>query len=252
MNIQLLKVYKGMPYEEYEKLEGIRTHELILLSQSPFHYARRDQISFASADLGVSAHAKLLEDKKDYKIKENFSIDGESLNLRLKAHREYVEENQIKFLSQEEHSMIQRWNKQFMFIKGEEFESEISIQYTINGVLCKSRLDYMDSRGVGDVKTVAGEWSVRNHLHYIRNLNYDVQGYICLILANKLKDNNYIYFDYFFCYKNSPYATQRIRVSLEKLEETALHKIEKAISNFQAMELGILGDHDGLEEIVYE
>lgn len=252
MNIEIINTHFDMSYEEYEKLDGIRTHELIDLSKSPFHYKNRDKVEFSGAEFGRAVHTAILEPELfKFEVKELFKINNEPLNLRLKAHREYVEQSGIKFLSLQEMEMIENYKNQFNYTH-HSFDTEVSFQYRLNGILCKSRIDYIDLKHgfVGDIKTISNEYSIGNPLYYFQKSNYDVQGYLTWRLATTLiKTISFPYIEFYMCFKNAPYPTQSIFVAPERLADTAIPKLTKALENLELYNSGLYSEYESLSPI---
>jgi hypothetical protein len=86
---------------DYEKLEGLSQSDLKLILKSPLHYTKREEMRKVSEsmELGKALHEAVLRPayfKDNYLTLPNVMPDGEAINKRKKAHREYLESYKLE------------------------------------------------------------------------------------------------------------------------------------------------------------
>ena len=81
-----------MTREEYHKHEALSISRLSLIAKSPQHYKLNEVVETPSMAFGTKIHLAVLEPQKfkELYVVEPDSINGEPINKRLKAHREFL------------------------------------------------------------------------------------------------------------------------------------------------------------------
>ncbi len=89
------KILGYMPREEYVKVEGLSQSDLSQMLKSPKHFKWRDRLwrDTEATRFGTALHTAVLEPqtfKDRYVIEPEAMPDGQEINRRVKAHRDYL------------------------------------------------------------------------------------------------------------------------------------------------------------------
>lgn len=177
--------------KNYDDLEGVRQSELKLILKSPRHFLERTGLGTRTKALSLGSlfHALVLEGEPVALSRfyvEPDEIEGEPINKRLKAHREFLENLAVECAGKEAVTKDQ-WdtaklmqariesNKDAMeLLKG---KAEIFMQGEMDGVMVKGQADLLniEKSYVVDLKTTSKSASPDVMPGVTKSFGYDFQ-----------------------------------------------------------------------------
>lgn len=180
----MAKVTEGLPYSEYEKLEGIRASDLKLILKSPREYYnamfRGKKKASAAMHIGSAAHVAILEPDR---FVDEVVIFGAT--RRGKEWDAFREVNQGKIiLNETEASTVEAMVKAVHSNPSalrllEEGKAEITFEFELHGLPFKSRLDWLttthgDTPMIVDLKTTR-HLPKKEFMRDVFDLGYHIQ-----------------------------------------------------------------------------
>lgn len=183
-----------IPEQEYRAMEGLTKTDLSYLAKSPLHYINRSTL-FKETDamkLGTLVHKAILEpmEFKNKFVLAPKEIDGQPVNRRVKAHREFLQDFEASLAIKGQTSIDESEMDTLSGILAQVGQDktlpdlinrgfpEATAVWEIDGRKCKGRSDYFlpnspYGRAVIEIKTTNdGRLSSFSRQSY--NLNYDL------------------------------------------------------------------------------
>lgn len=175
------------------------------------------------------------------------------LNTRLKSHKQYIEDNKIKLVSSYEMYLLKNM-KDSMVDYGMTVPdlTEFTLLGKIRGIDVKCRIDYLDDKFGGDVKTIKRGIIANDKLLYwtIINSGYHLQALFYMIIA---RQNGYNvdtwYLD--FIEKDEPFQSRRVVLDYLELESNYGDIIYSLINRLKMINSGMISklQTKGLEDL---
>jgi len=239
----MLKKINDKEYRAMKKLN----HSTLKVFKNEFRYINKilttDVKPTKSMKFGTMFHSFILEKDKffeTHKIKEFFHIGDKKLNLMLKAHREYIEKNNITLIPQEELDVMKEMRNELRFnpftngiIINDNKETEVTNEFKINGIDCKSKIDILIKDEFYDLKTIKTGVIDKDELlkWYIINANYDTQ----LAFYYKGLQSEGINIDragLIFIETKTPYKSRVVYFNSQQLEDIFQSKVMNLLDRY--------------------
>ena len=174
-------ITKNLPYNEYEKLPGLRASDLKLLLKSPKSYYNAKHLGIKkdaskSMQLGTAAHLAILEPEKfaDEVVVFDGAVRRGKEWDKFKAEHEgklILNANEFDTVAEMAKAVNRNVDAVSLLSKG---DAEVTLEFDFMGRKFKSRLDWLDGHIIVDLKTTRniGAYDFKRDIF---NLGYHIQ-----------------------------------------------------------------------------
>ena len=232
----------GMTDKEYRAIDLPSITRLLRLKNGSMADYNKEVKTTPNMEFGTAFHKWFLEKSTfgdDYITEDKILIEGEPINRRKKAHREFLETLPQKILSVEDLIKIERMEQSIKqnpdYFDISEWKSEQIIFWFFEEVKIKSKIDIIGDNFIADLKTIqSGIIGDDRRLYYkILDSNYHLQ-ILAYALAveqetNKLPKTCYL----IFAETSEPFNSRIVELDTDKLLDNYYHELQDIIQKYK-------------------